>query len=535
MKREKETQTPPISESPAMASQEQQLTEYERRRLENIKRNDEMMASLKIQSRLSELSAVSKSSREEKKKKTYKRSSEKKPSSESAPIVIRRSLRARGMPPDSSGLPKDFDESPVKKKSKMMMEMSTKQPEGPFIRGPLTMSDAYQGDDSYRPFIGKFTSLATNGDQNSSDGKRRSVRVRSSSNLNLNDHGSDMSYSSRVRFERSKLEDPVDLGSLRLESENIARVVPGRIMVVRFFPTTDMRIVVAGNKYGNLGFWDLNAEGEEEDGNGIFLFQPHSAPVSGISVHPFSLSKMYTSCYNGLLRVMDIEKEMFELVYSSDSGSELFSLSQQPNNANSIYFGEGQGGLNMFDGRAGKICSSWSLHDGRINSVDFSAAATNLMATSSTDGLACIWDLRKMDVKQPKSKVLRTLHHKRAVHSAYFSPSGNCLATTSVDDSIGVLQGANFEDMFKIHHDNWTNRWISSFRAVWGWDDTYLYVGNMKRRVDVVSVSQRKTVYALDSPLMSAIPCRYDAHPCVVGTLAGATGGGQVYVWTSSS
>ena len=70
---------------------------------------------------------------------------------------------------------------------------------------------------------------------------------------------------------------------------------------------------------------------------------------------------------------------------------------------------------------------------------------------------------------------------------------------------------------------------------MWGWDDTYLYVGNMKRRVDAVSVSQRKTVYALESPLMSAIPCRYDAHPCVVGMLAGATGGGQVYVWTSSS
>lgn len=36
------------------------MTEYERRRLENIRRNDEMMAALKLQSRAAELSATAK-------------------------------------------------------------------------------------------------------------------------------------------------------------------------------------------------------------------------------------------------------------------------------------------------------------------------------------------------------------------------------------------------------------------------------------------------------------------------------------------
>jgi len=31
---------------------------------------------------------------------------------------------------------------------------------------------------------------------------------------------------------------------------------------------------------------------------------------------------------------------------------------------------------------------------------------------------------------------------------------------------------------------------------------------------------------------MSAIPCRFDAHPYNVGMLAGATSGGKVYIWT---
>lgn len=40
-----------------------EITEYERKRLENIKRNDEMLAALKIQSRINDLSTVNKRQR----------------------------------------------------------------------------------------------------------------------------------------------------------------------------------------------------------------------------------------------------------------------------------------------------------------------------------------------------------------------------------------------------------------------------------------------------------------------------------------
>jgi len=78
-----------------------------------------------------------------------------------------------------------------------------------------------------------------------------------------------------------------------------------------------------------------------------------------------------------------------------------------------------------------------------------------------------------------------------------------------------------------------TSHFLSGSRAIWGWDDSYIFIGNTKRAVDVVSTTQRKTVMSLQSPYMSAIPCRFDAHPLEVGVLAGATGGGQVYTWTS--
>lgn len=70
-------------------------------------------------------------------------------------------------------------------------------------------------------------------------------------------------------------------------------------------------------------------------------------------------------------------------------------------------------------------------------------------------------------------------------------------------------------------------------RGVWGWDDSYIFVGNMKRGVDVISTEERRLVTTLESPNMTAIPCRFDAHPFKPGMLAGATSGGQVYVWSS--
>ncbi|KAK1324149.1 hypothetical protein QJS10_CPA02g01292 [Acorus calamus] len=101
-----------------------------------------------------------------------------------------------------------------------------------------------------------------------------------------------------------------------------------------------------------------------------------------------------------------------------------------------------------------------------------------------------------------------------------------------IDNRIGILSGDNFMDVSMIRHDNQTGRWLSSFRVIWGWDDSYVFVGNMKRAVDVIS-TVKKTTKAMESPLMTAIPCRFAAHPYRHGTLASTTSGGQIYMWTS--
>ncbi|XP_002523525.2 WD repeat-containing protein 76 [Ricinus communis] len=527
----------------------QKLTEYEKKRLENIRRNDEMMAALKIHAAASQLSAAAAKRQRIGSSKSYKASPEKKKPKNDSPIVIRQSLRIRGMPPDSIGLDHDFSGMP----SVNAATTSAVQKPSPRVMGPLSMTDAYSGTGSFRALIDTVVSLETKPQVGLSVKKGLGVSIESKTHVGVSVKKEVDGYEavkversdgifngpvksvveyeyldSGVKIEKKEVEGCVDLWSMNLKQENVARVLPGRIMVVKFLPCNDVRMIVAGNKFGNVAFWNVDSEGE--DGDGIYLFRQHTGPISGILFQQSCLSKIFTSCYDGYLRLMNAEKEVFDLVYSSDDT--IFSLSQQPNDTNGLYFGEGRGGLSVWDERTGRLSFQWDLHEDRINSIDFNSQNPNIMATSSTDGTACLWDIRSVSPAKPKS--LKIVSHNRAVHSAYFSPSGSYLATTSPDNTVGVLSTADFEDTCRIDHYNQTGRWISSFRAIWGWDDSYIFIGNMKRGVDIISRPQRRAILTLQSPHMSAIPCRFDAHPYNVGMLAGATSGGQVYIWTSS-
>ncbi|KAK6151636.1 hypothetical protein DH2020_014271 [Rehmannia glutinosa] len=488
----------------------ERMTEYERRRLENIKRNDEMLAALKIHSKLNDLSAVA-AKRQRVEGKSYKRSPVKKPKTES-PVVLRRSLRTRGVPPDAAtakGLSDDIDYEKQIKKTPQLNSYSVDR-KSPREQGPLAMRDAYTGDDGLDQKLIETLSCS----QKSILSEGDTVPCESIDNL-------EKSEDFETFKGRKMLLGAVNVDKLQLKSENIARLVPGRIMSLKFFPTLDMQMVVVGNKFGDIGFWNVN--GMKDDGDGIYLFHPHSGPISGIVIDPYSITKMYSSCYDGFVRLMDVEKEVFDMVYCSEYT--VYSMSLSPHNIKSLYFSEGKGGVNMWDVRAGKSLLSCDLHEDRINTIDFNPENENVFVTSSTDGTACIWDLRRMNADKPTP--LMTVSHKRAVHSAYFSPTGKFLATTSIDDKVGLSSGANYENTSMVYHYNQTGRWISTFRGIWGWDDSSIYIGNMKRGVDVISVPGNRIVATLESDLLSAIPCRFDVHLYNVGMLAGATSGGQ--------
>ena len=105
----------------------------------------------------------------------------------------------------------------------------------------------------------------------------------------------------------------------------------------------------------------------------------------------------------------------------------VYSLCQAPDSVRCLYFGDESGDLTLFDERVGKVLTTWDVHDDTIESIDFHPENKHMLATSSPDGSACIWDVRNMKRKQPDSLKVFKLD---SAQSAYFSPSGRMLAVT---------------------------------------------------------------------------------------------------------
>nr|POE68098.1 dna damage-binding protein cmr1 [Quercus suber] len=237
-------------------------------------------------------------------------------------------------------------------------------------------------------------------------------------------------------------------------------------------------MIVVGNNFGNVGFWDVDSEDDDR----LYLYHPRAGTISGISMHQHYFEKIFTSCDLGSIRLMDVEKEIFDLVYSSEDP--ICSLSQRSDDVKCLYFSEGCGRLNIWDERVRKCSTQSKLHAHRINSIDFNSQNYNIMATSSSDGTVTIWDLRSI-----KELIFNCLH-------------------VAWNDTVGIVTGVKFEHTSMINHNNQTRNWTSSFRAIWGWDDSYIFIGNMERGVDVISPTQKGTIFTLQSPHMSAVPSR---------------------------
>ncbi|XP_060669913.1 uncharacterized protein LOC107427288 [Ziziphus jujuba] len=219
---------------------DQELTDYERKRLDNIWLNVEMVATLELHSMATQLSASTKRHRAQKKPKTE------------APIVMLRSLRTRGMPPEVEDLH-------VKSAAKNPKPLTRAKPgakraeSAARIHKPLTTT-AKPGaprplnveDESSRALIKTLVGIEKNSGVDSSVGV---------------EFGSVKAWEDQIcknlvkRVEFVSLEawedqisknlvkrDDIDggsclkLSSLTLNSENVAHVMPGRITEVKFLP-----------------------------------------------------------------------------------------------------------------------------------------------------------------------------------------------------------------------------------------------------------------------------------------------------------
>lgn len=106
----------------------------------------------------------------------------------------------------------------------------------------------------------------------------------------------------------------------------VAKVCPERIYSVACHPSPDKIIACAGDKWGNLGIWNVDQYGVSADSatDGVHLFKPHSRPVSSLA-WDHSGTSLLTASYDGTVRAFDANKqEVFEEIFATYDDDKVF-------------------------------------------------------------------------------------------------------------------------------------------------------------------------------------------------------------------
>ena len=107
------------------------------------------------------------------------------------------------------------------------------------------------------------------------------------------------------------------------EEQDCAKVTEARITQTMFHPHAEKILLIAGDKMGCLGLWDVNF-GKISSGNldplttnpeGVYKYRPHIANITSLNCWTSSANKIYSTSYDGTVRCLDIHSEQFDNTY----------------------------------------------------------------------------------------------------------------------------------------------------------------------------------------------------------------------------
>ncbi|THG12329.1 hypothetical protein TEA_001516 [Camellia sinensis var. sinensis] len=260
-----------------------------------------------------------------------------------------------------------------------------------------------------------------------------------------------------------------------------------------------MKLIAVGNQCGNVGFWDFDAE--NEDGDGIYLYRPHSAPVFGIAIQPFSIFKVGGN-HIRVDRACPPRKKL------KGDNAPLYD------NKRMVFVG------NLpFDVKVN--CSSFSSYS--LSRSGYFAEC-RLPICFSCCKMTCLFHDKSADVRKADEVCIGEIFRVYGLDASKFA-SYSLLTQNGQQDTVVIFAGGAALDLQASGR---------IFLAIWGWDDSYLFINNVKRGVDVISTARKGRVATLQSPNLSAVLHCFDAQPYQIGMFARATNGGWVYTWITT-
>ena len=332
----------------------------------------------------------------------------------------------------------------------------------------------------------------------------------------------------------------------------VAKVVPDRIYGIAAHPSTDQLIVSAGDKKGYVGIWNVDSRAKADDddnstsNDGVHLFKFHSGSCSSLQWTP-SGDALFSSSYDGTVRLLDVASEKFEQVFATYDSDDKFQkdvgygmdighkywtqygcLDHRSNSGKCFFLSTSVGTAMHVDMRSkGGVTFHEELSEKKINSLSLHPNGYSL-ASAGLDGTVNVWDMRKfgdsrvMTKKAAAHKPVASYNGGRSVNSAFFSPSGQYMVSTTMSNKLDIFENAHLSaskstSVMKpspsVNHDNQTGRWLSTLIAQWHPVADIFVVGCMKhpRQIEVMD-AKGKALHVLSGDALTAVASRCCFH-----------------------
>jgi WD40 repeat protein len=415
------------------------MTEYEKKRLENIKENNQLLRSLGFKE--TEISVPLKAPKQAKGTKRKKELVE----------PTRKSQRTRGKEPEFQ--PKEF------------LELVTeKEPE--------------EMDDLINDEIDIFANL----DEYPQDVQTRLLK------------GKEKYQNLQIPF-----------------TEEAIKVSTGKVYTIAPFPHKTRFVTAAGDNNGNILFWDINKQLKEEEPQ-VKSFHHHSSTISKIMFDPLDNHLLYSSSYDGTIRLFEFELNLSSKLYSNQTPISCIDIID-----NEIWFSNFEGQVGMIDKRNESRSINSNLFmksEKKINTIHFNPLDSNYFTTAGLDCIVRLFDKRMTDC-------ISEFHHEKSANSSFFNPTGDLILSTSFDDTLNIWNHKT-NTSIPIYHNNKSGRWVQKLKAIW--DDEFILIGNMKKAVDV---------YDKSGGLVTRL--QFNTIPAVVvgcdSMIIGANASGKMTIW----
>lgn len=176
-------------------------------------------------------------------------------------------------------------------------------------------------------------------------------------------------FAEDVRDKGNEVDDDYEI-EYSLANEDVIKAVQARIYSVAFLPRADRVVVACGDKMGHVALWTplTTTKGKQESAVlPLAVYRPHATSVSQL-VFPDS-SKLISSSFDGTVREFDLRAAKSSVIYDIDEEAGISSLATA-SMAHCYYVSCDDGTVRLIDRRVQSVQSScYQLHEKKVNTV----------------------------------------------------------------------------------------------------------------------------------------------------------------------